>query len=71
MKPSKNYRFNIRVSRDLKEVIDKECELVELTSSELMRYLVSWYHFQDEQTKRKIVNKGISDLWEIEKPIIK
>lgn len=68
---SKYYQLGVRMSDDLKKVIEKESEKFGLNSSELIRYVMSWYYFQDEQTKRKIVNQGISDLWEIEKPVIK
>lgn len=59
------------MSDDLKKVIEEESEQLGLNSSELIRYVMSWYHFQDEQAKRKIVNEGIGDLWEIERPIKK
>lgn len=64
----KYYQLGVRMSDDLRKVIEKESEKLGLNSSELIRYVMSWYHFRDEQAKRKIVNEGISDLWEIERP---
>lgn len=64
----KYYQLGVRMSDDLRKVIEKESEKLGLNSSELIRYVMSWYHFQDEQVKRKIVNEGISGLWEIERP---
>jgi len=59
-------RLNIRISTELKELIQEEAKNENLNSSELVRYVLAWYYFNDDVDKRKIISQGISYLWSIE-----
>lgn len=59
-------RLNIRISTELKEFIQKGAKKENLNSSELVRYVLAWYFFNDDADKRKIISEGKSYLWSIE-----